>query len=97
IVEKDSWNELMAALASGEINVIPMVARVPDRSGSMLFSVPHVRGSLVAAPPASIADLNRRSIALAADTLQYTYAKKKGWLGNALVLNAGDSGMELEA
>ncbi len=103
IVEKDSWNELMAALASGEIDVIPMVARVPDRSGSMLFSVPHVRGSLVAVtrsdapPPASVTDLNRRSIALAADTLQYTYAKRRGWLGNALVLNAGDSGMELEA
>jgi PAS domain S-box-containing protein len=103
IVEKDSWNELVAALASGEIDVIPMVARIPERTGSMLFSVPHVRGSLVAvtrpdeAAPASIRDLNGKSIALAADTLQYTYAKKRGWLGNAMVLNSGNSGMELEA
>jgi PAS domain S-box-containing protein len=103
IVEKDSWNELVAALASGEIDVIPMVARIPERSGSMLFSVPHVRGALVAVtrsddtPPASIADLKGKSIALAADSLQYTYAKKKGWLGSALVLNSGNNGMELEA
>ncbi len=103
IVEKDSWNELVAALASGEIDVIPMVARIPERSGSMLFSVPHVRGSLVAVvragetPPASISDLHGRAIAIAADTLQYTYAKKRGWLRNALVLNSGNSGMELEA
>ncbi len=103
IVEKDSWNELVAALASGEIDVIPMVARIPERSGSMLFSVPHVRGALVAVtragetPPASISDLHGKSIAIAADTLQYTYAKKRGWLRNALVLNSGNSGMELEA
>ena len=103
IVEKDSWNELVAALASGEIDVMPMVARIPERSGSMLFSVPHVRGALVAVtrsgetPPASIADLRGKSIALAADTLQYTYARKRGWLGNAMVLNSGSSGMELEA
>src|ERR1035438_9951554 len=67
IVEKDSWNELVAALASGEIDVMPMVARIPERSGSMLFSVPHVRGALVAVtrsddtPPASIADLKVKS------------------------------------
>jgi PAS domain S-box-containing protein len=103
IVEKDSWSELVAALASGEIDVIPMVARIPERSGAMLFSVPHLHGALVAVtrsgetPPASLADLHGRSIALAADTLQYTYAKKRGWLGNALVLNSGNSGMELEA
>jgi PAS domain S-box-containing protein len=103
IVEKDSLNELVAALARGEIDVVAMVARVPERSGSMLFSVPHVRGALVAvtrsgdAQPASVADLKGKSIALAADTLQYTYAKKRGWLGNALVLNSGNSGMELEA
>src|ERR1035438_9616396 len=39
IVEKDSLNELVVALASGEIDVVAMVARVPERSGSMLFSV----------------------------------------------------------
>jgi len=103
IVEKDSLNELLVALASGEIDVVPMVARVPERSGSMLFSVPHVRGALVAVTrsnetqPVSIAELNGKPIALAADTLQYTYAKKRGWLGDALVLNSGNSGMELEA
>jgi len=103
IVEKDSWNELVAALATGEIDVIPMVARIPERSGSLLFSVPHVHGALVAvtradeAPPAAIGDLNGKVIALAADTLQYTYAKKRGWLANALVLNSGKNGMELEA
>ena len=103
IVEKDSWNELVAALANGEIDVIPMVARIPERSGSLLFSVPHVHGALVAVtrsdetPPVTVTDLNGKSIALAADTLQYTYAKKRGWLGNALVLNSGNNGMELEA
>jgi PAS domain S-box-containing protein len=103
IVEKDSWNELVAALMSGEIDVLPMVPRIPERSGSMLFSVKHVSGALVVVcrssdtPPASLGDLRGKTIALAADTLQYTYAKNRGWLPNALVLNSGNSGMELEA
>jgi PAS domain S-box-containing protein len=102
IVEKDSWNDLLAALGSGEIDVIPMVARIPERARSMLFSVPHVRGLLVVimradqARGVAPADVAGKRLVLRADTYEYAYAKRRGWLEGALILRSGTDGSELE-
>jgi PAS domain S-box-containing protein len=70
IREFDSGGELLKAFDRHEIDVLPIVARTPEREGRMLFSVPHVRGVLVAvqpeslAPISSMAELGRRKIAI---------------------------------
>jgi PAS domain S-box-containing protein len=67
----------------------------------MLFSVPHVRGALVAVTradqpqPATVADLKGKRFVVRIDSVNYTYAEKMGWLKDALVLRSGAAGEEL--
>ncbi len=101
IVEMDSWDQILKALADGTIDVIPTIARIPERDGQMLFSVPHVRGALVAvmrtedARTATVESLNGKRIAVRFDSVNYRYVETKGWLKDALVIRSGDGGEEL--
>jgi len=100
-VELGSWNEMVAALANGQIDVIPTVARLPERASTMLFTVPHVRGALVLVVrsdsplPATIADLAGKRLVVRKDSVNYDYAERHGLLRNALIFESGPASEEL--
>lgn len=102
-VEYASWGEMMAALEQGRLDVVPTVARIPERQGRMLFTVPHVKGGLVlllgpgVRPPARLEDIPHLKLLLEPDTLQYTYAKNRGWTDNAIVRPLSGLGGEIKA
>ena len=101
MVETASWNETVEDLASGKIDIIPTVARLPERAGTMLFSVPHVRGALVVVVrsdspmPATLADLAGRRVVARKGTVGYKYASEHGLLKGALILESGRNDAEL--
>ncbi len=92
----ESWSDELAALQKGDIDVIPTLARLPERESTMLFSVPHVRGGLVlvtrkdAPVPARMEDIAGMRLALETQTLQYTYAVKRGWSAHIIPLQSID-------
>jgi PAS domain S-box-containing protein len=101
VVELGSWNEMVTELANGKIDVIPTVARLPERMGTMLFTVPHVRGALVVIVrsdtpmPATIADLAGKRLVVRKNSVNYDYAERHGLLKGALVFEAGPASEEL--
>lgn len=102
IVEIPSFSDQVAALEAGDIDVIPTVARLPEREGKMLFTVPHVKGALVlivrqgSPMPASLADLAGKRLVVLTGTVEYDYAERHGLLKGAILLESGPSTAELE-
>ena len=80
--EFESSTAILQAFDDHEIDVLPVVARIPEREGRMLFSVPHVRGGLVAVENAkhatmnTVASLSHKRIAIAHDSYEYNFAKR---------------------
>ena len=77
---------VMAAFERGEIDVIPSLARLPEREGKYLFSVRHTVtsaavfmrvGSTAPESPQQVAELR---LAVVQESSPYSYFRRKGWL-----------------
>ena len=99
----DSWADMIAALQSGRIDVMPTVARLPERASTMLFTVPHVQGGLVLIVrsgtriPTSVDEIAGKRLFIEANTVQYSYAAKHGWTRDAIIARTVGTGAELSA
>jgi PAS domain S-box-containing protein len=101
IVETATWSDTLSSLQNGEIDVIPTIARLPERADLMSFTVPHVRGALVVVMrsegpmPSSIADLAGKRMVLRRGTVGYLYAADHNLANGALLVDSGQDDLEI--
>lgn len=80
-----SWAELLADFRAGRIDFLAACGLNPARQEFMRFSVPHIdlgTGVFVNTarpPPVDLADLGRRTVGTARDSLAFNFAQRNGW------------------
>ncbi len=91
--------EVTAAFGSGEIDVIPSMARLPERVGKYLFSVRHTVTSAAVfmrpggKTPESPEQMIALRLAVVRDSSPVAYLRRKGWLDRAQVFSTTEEAM----
>jgi signal transduction histidine kinase len=103
IAEFPTAPELLAALDRGDVDVIPSMARLPERLGKYLFSVRHTVSTSAVfmregrKPPESETEVARLHLAAMQDSSGASFLRRKGWLDHALLLATTEEAMQAVA
>jgi signal transduction histidine kinase len=92
IAEYQTEPEVLAAFDRGEIDVIPSMARLPERLDQYLFSVRHMVSTAAVfmregeRAPASVAEVAALRLVVARNSSPLSYVRRKGWLEHTQVV-----------
>lgn len=103
IAEYKTAPEVTAAFERGDVDVIPSMARLPEREGKYLFSVRHTVTSAAvfmrtgAKAPESLEQVAALRLGVVQDSSPYSYLRRKGWLDRTQVMATTEEALQAVA